>query len=157
MWGEIKTSETRHDNKQKEVRREAIGSDRRDESVMGPPQVFGSFDPTIINRDQSENASEQHEPNILTYSNVPTSADNLTYEHQSSYPPAYDIGLQQTQPDNNENHPPMYQPQPMFINPASMNLSQSPTITPETINGVGGASTGGSIQASPVHSVSSTY
>ena len=111
----------------------------------------------MINRDQSENASEQHEPNILTYSNVPTSADNLTYEHQLSYPPAYDIGLQQTQPDNNENHPPMYQPQPMFINPASMNLSQSPTITPETINGVGGASTGGSIQASPVHSVSSTY
>ena len=41
MWGETKTSETRHDNKQMEVRREAVGSDRRDESVMGPPQIFG--------------------------------------------------------------------------------------------------------------------
>merc|ERR1719460_2148333 len=51
----------------------------------------------------------------------------------------------------------MYQPQPMFINPSSMNFSQSPTMTPETINGPGEASTGGSIQASPVHSVSSTY
>ena len=121
------------------------------------PYLTGSFNPTTINRDQWENASEQLEPNNLNYSNVPTSADNLAYDHQSSYSPAYDTGLQQTQPDNNENHPPMYQPQPMFINPSSMNFSQSPTMTPETINGLGGASTGGSIQASPVHSVSSTY
>ena len=52
MWGETKTSETRHDNKQMEVRREAIGSDRRDESVMGPPQVFGQgFMPRNNHRD----------------------------------------------------------------------------------------------------------
>ena len=52
MWGETKTSEARDDNKQMEVRREAIGSDRRDESVMGPPQVFGQgFMPRNNHRD----------------------------------------------------------------------------------------------------------
>ena len=52
MWGETKTSETRQDNKQMEVRREAVGSERRDESVMGPPQIFGQgFLPRNNHRD----------------------------------------------------------------------------------------------------------
>ena len=52
MWEETKISETRHENKQMEVRREAVGSDRRDESVMGPPQVFSQgFMPRNNHRD----------------------------------------------------------------------------------------------------------
>ena len=52
MWEETKIYETRHENKEMEVRREAVGSDRRDESVMGPPQVFSQgFMPRNNHRD----------------------------------------------------------------------------------------------------------
>ena len=124
----------------------------------GQYETYESNTNNIHYEESGNGESGQFQPTNYPSTNS-VSMNSMLNDHQPTYSPAYDEQTYSHPPnlDSHENHIENQSP-PMFMNPAMINsYNAQPPPSPETSEGAGGASRGGSMQPSPVHSIPPTY